>query len=101
MPQPVAGLQPKQINILNGNPSTVDQDPVEVWTTNNDKVKWACPGEDWLVVFEGPSPFERDYFDSAHPGNTQIVGKGGGTEYKYTVYVDGKRGKDPIIRIMP
>lgn len=96
--QPQPG--PKQINILKGNPSTVDNDPVEVWTTNNDRVKWSGPG-DWLVVFDGPSPFERDHFDPAHPGNTQIVGAGGGREYKYTVYVDGKKGADPIIRVRP
>lgn len=100
MPQPVAGLQPKQINILKGNPSTVDQDTVEVWTTNNDRVVWSGPG-DWLVVFDGPSPFERDHFDPAHPGNTKIVGAGGGREYKYTVYVDGQKGADPIIRVRP
>ena len=90
----------KKINILKGNPSSVDIDPVEVWTTNNDRVVWSGPG-DWLVVFDDPSPFERDHFDPSHPGNNEIVGAGGGRQYKYTIYVDGKKGADPMIIVKP
>src|SRR5215472_14494288 len=96
-------LQPKltKIKIHKGDPSRVDTDPVPVSKNSRDQVEWSCPAGpgDWLVVFEGPSPFERDHFDPAHPGNTTIVVPGDNTEYKYTVYVDGKKGVDPIIII--
>lgn len=94
----------KEIKIIKGNPSNVDQDPMEVWKNKdeNDRVEWSSDsGHDWLVVFDKESPFERDYFTPAHPGNTDIVGAGGGKKYKYTVYVDGKKGADPIIIVKP
>ncbi|HET9178679.1 MAG TPA: hypothetical protein VFQ24_10030 [Terriglobia bacterium] len=102
MPQPQTQLQPqvKHVKIQKGNPSNVDNDPVEVSKKNRDQVEWSGPG-DWLVVFDGPSPFERDHFDPAHPGNTDIVVAGDDHQYKYTVYVDGKKGADPIIIVRP
>lgn len=94
--------QVNKINIQRGNPSNVDQDSVNVSKNNKDKVQWSGPGPgDWLVVFDGPSPFERDYFTPAYPGNTDIVVEPSDYEYKYTVYVDGKKGVDPIIIVRP
>lgn len=108
MPEPATGLEPQHIKIIKGNPQTgekhkVDADRVVVDTTKNHRVRWSCPtgSTDWLVVFNGPSPFERDHFDHEHAGNNQVVVAGGDTEYKYTVYVDGKIGADPIIIIRP
>lgn len=106
VPQPQLQPQQKQINIHKGNPSGVDQDPVEVSKSNKDKVQWSlgAPGAgpaDWLVVFDSPSPFERDYFTPEHPGNADIVVQPSNHDYKYTVYVDGKKGDDPIIRVKP
>jgi len=108
VPQPEPQqLQPQVKHIkIHGNPSNVDQDRVEVSKNNKDKVHWSlgAPGAgpaDWLVVFEGPSPFERDHFDPAHPGNADIMVEPSDRQYKYTVYVDGKKGVDPIIIVRP
>lgn len=107
MPQTQTQLQPQLKHIkIYGNPCNVDNDPVEVSKNNKDKVQWSlgAPGagpSDWLVVFEGPSPFERDHFDPTHPGNTDIVVPGDNSQYKYTVYVDGKKGADPMIIVRP
>ncbi len=102
MAQPKTQREPKTIRIIKGHPSKVDKDPVEVWKNKdgNDRVEWSGPG-DWLVVFNDASPFDRDYFTPADPETADIVGEGGGREYKYTVYVDGKRGADPIIIVRP
>src|SRR5690242_18822261 len=105
-PQLQSQPEPIMIHIHKGNPANVDQDPVYVYKSKKDTVQWSLdpppPGPaDWLVVFEGPSPFERDHFEPAHPGNTDIVVPAGDREYKYTVYVDGKRGADPMIIVRP
>ena len=70
-----------------GNPPTVDQPTVRVSKGKSDRVQWWSRSQDWAVVFDGATPFERHSYSSCNPGNNEItVDKG---QYKYTIFVDG------------
>ncbi|HZT69618.1 MAG TPA: hypothetical protein VFC10_07705 [Terriglobia bacterium] len=89
---------PIRIEIIPGNPPSVNQNTVRVSRGKNDRVEWHSTSNDWAVVFDGPTPFERYYYSPCNPGNTQLTGAQG--SYKYTVFVNGQK-TDPIIIVDP
>lgn len=92
------------ITITDGAPPIVDKDPVHIskstqvahWKTNP-------PGQDFLVVFEGSSPFNDWYFHPGQPTSKITVAPGDpNITYKYTVYTaSGAHKKDPGVIIRP
>jgi hypothetical protein len=94
---------PKDITITDGTPPVVNPDPTPIskklevanWKTNP-------PGQDFLVVFEGNSPFNKWLFHKGSPTSKTTVVDPGVTEYKYTVFTaNGAHKKDPGIIIKP
>lgn len=86
-----------QIKIKSGNPPTAKPYTLEICKKSKDRVKWTSKSKDWVVVFKGASPFERQFFSPAHPGNQKIVVDSTPTEYPYMVCVNGKTCASPII----
>ncbi len=87
----------KKIEIIparGGNPPTVDQPSVTLSKGKKEQVKWWSRSKDWVVVFEGATPFDLHYYGPHNPGNRKITGSVKG--YKYSIYVDGASA-DPMI----
>lgn len=87
----------KAVKIVAGNPPSAHPDTVTISKADGDRVQWEADSDDWAVVFEGQTPFERDYFEPSHPGSKGIRVAPGNKHYKYTVYLGGKKGADPIV----
>jgi hypothetical protein len=75
-------------------------DPDDIVITMSDRVIWEY-SEDFLVVFEKETPFDRWYF---YPGNnissTPRPDVKHNHKYKYSVHVNGAK-RDPNIIIRP
>lgn len=97
----------------NGNPNvdititiadgSAKPDPAPISQSNHEVAHWISdtPGEDFLVVFEGDSPFKEWHYDGTH-ATSSAAGGTIGTTYKYTVYTkNGSVKNDPGIIIHP
>lgn len=80
---------------------SVDQDPIELWSTNGDTLEWVpVPSNlEFTVCFDRESPFYDRHF---HHYKTQSgpINKGATGRYKYCIEVDGKI-LDPGVLIRP
>jgi hypothetical protein len=91
------------ITITDGNPPTVSPDPAYV-SKNSEVAHWKTKplGQDFLVVFEGNSPFDDWCFDRDWPTSKITTANPGPPVYKYTVYTArGAHRLDPGIIIRP
>ncbi len=95
---PTGGTAPKRayrcitVNIVSGNPPTVDLDPVCVSKGRKDEVVWDCPGDpNFEVIFDPDSPFKdsRFYNGKNRSGPAKATAKEKPYEYKYTVKAGG------------
>jgi len=91
------------ITITDGSPPTVSPDPATVHKSN-EVAHWKTSpqGQDFLVVFEGNSPFDDWYFDRNRPTSRKTKVNPNSKQYKYTVFTaDGAHHVDPGIIIKP
>ena len=82
------------IHIYPGNPPTVSNPNQPISKAKQDRVQWKSTSNDWAVIFDPSTPFDKFYFSPCHAGNTSVPGALG--SYKYTVYCDGFSA-DPVI----
>lgn len=99
-------LAPIQVEIKPGNPPTTkveDQYYLRLSKSKGEHVEWfmANNNDDWAVVFQDMSPFQRDYFVAGKRASGTIIVDDGPTEYKYTICANGKKSDSPIIKIEP
>jgi hypothetical protein len=91
------------ITITDGTPPTVDKDPVHI-SKGTEVAHWKTnpPGQDFLVVFEGESPFDDWYFHPGRATSKTTVVPSGTKKYKYTLFTAGGAHKnDPAVIIRP
>jgi trehalose-6-phosphatase len=91
------------ITITDGNPPTVSPDPTTV-SKSSEVAHWKTKpqGQDFLVVFEGNSPFDDWYFDRNRHTSKITVANPGPKSFKYTVFTaSGAHKVDPGIIIKP
>jgi hypothetical protein len=88
------------ISLQNGMP-TVDQDPIEIWSTNSESIQWiASPSNlQFTVCFPTESPFSDRHFHDHRPDSGPIS-PGATGRYKYTIEVNG-RLLDPGVIVRP
>lgn len=97
-------LAPILVEIQPGNPPTTkveDQYNLHLSKSKGQHVEWFSANDDWAVVFQDMSPFQRDYFVPGKRASGTIVVDAGPTEYKYTICANGKKSDSPIIKIDP
>jgi hypothetical protein len=84
----------------NGKPY-VDQDPIEIWSTNNEELQFVAddPRTVFYVCFPEKTPFAQYHYSSADPLSGPIQ-SGATGEYKYNLEIDGEI-VDPIVIIRP
>jgi hypothetical protein len=98
-----AKTNPKDITITIGPPIAVHPDPVDIYISKNEVAHWKTnpPNQDFLVVFEGNSPFDDWYF---HPSKSTSKAPKAHPDpnitYKYFVFTDkGASQLDPGVII--
>ena len=89
-----------RIEIIPGNPPTVDQETLHISKKSGDRVMWWSRSHDWAVAFDVKTPFELHYYAPSHPQNQHITVDAGTEGYKYTIFVDGNSA-DPMIIVNP
>ncbi len=98
------GRSPKDIAITDGDPPTVSPDPAPI-SKKLEVAHWKTkpPGKDFLVIFEGDSPFDEWYFHRGRSTSKKtVVNADPSTTYKYTVFTArGAHKYDPGIIINP
>lgn len=85
-----------RVEIIPGNPPTVDQETLHISKENGDHVQWWSRSHDWAVAFGPDSPFGDHYFARSQDKSERITVDPATREYKYTIFVDGNSA-DPII----
>jgi hypothetical protein len=91
------------ITITDGSPPTVSPDPTYI-SKSKEVAHWRTSprGQDFLVVFEGDSPFDDWYFHRGQSTSRTTVANPGSTPHKYTVFTArGAHKYDPGIIINP
>ncbi|SRR6266571_511467 len=94
---------PKDITITDAATPIVSPDPAEI-SKKKEVAHWKTspPGKDFLVVFEGDSPFDDWYFHRGRATSKTTVASPGPASHKYTVFTAGGAHKyDPGIIIKP
>lgn len=80
------------------NQPTADPYHKKIISADGDTVTWSLPGsDDWAVIFLGESPFERSYYDAAHPQTQKIMVAPGPAHYIYLVCVNGQIAHSPYV----
>lgn len=89
-----------RVQIIPGNPPTVDKPVLHISKGNGDQVEWWSNSPNWTVTFDDKTPFGRQNYSPSDPVAHHISVNPGAEHYKYSISVDGNSA-DPVIIVNP